>query len=87
MPRAKSKPTAPHDWAHELQSLLIEKEVTPSGDGWLTSIEFAAKIKKGRGNGLKILRQGLETGLLERFVGTQKGATRTYRKIWYRKKK
>lgn len=87
MARPKLKLTAPDDWAHELQSLLIEKEVTPSGEGWLTSIEFAAKIKKGRGNGLKILRQGLKTGLLERFVGSQKGATRTYSKVWYRPKK
>ena len=87
MPRPKSKLTAPNDWAHELQSLLIGKEVTPSGEGWLTSIEFAEKIKKNRGNGLKILRQALKTGLIERFVGSQKGATRTYQKIWYRPKK
>jgi len=87
MPRARSKPTAPDDWAHELQSLLIGKEVKPSGEGWLTSIEFAEKIKKNRGNGLKILRQGLKTGLLERFIGSQKGATRTYPKVWYRPKK
>jgi hypothetical protein len=86
MPRPKSKPTAPDDWAHELQSLLIRKENRPPGEGWLSSLEFAQKLKMSRSQAFKILHQGLKEDLLEKFKGTQNNHGRSFHNVWYRKK-
>jgi ribosomal protein S25 len=87
MPRARSKPTAPDDWAHELQSLLVRKENRPPGEGWLSSSELSSKLKISCGQARKILRQGLEEGVLEKFEGTKNQGKRSYHYVWYRKKK
>jgi predicted transcriptional regulator len=87
MQRAKSKPTAADDWAHELQTLLVQKEIRPPGSGWLCSSEVSAKLKISRCQARKSLRRGLELGVLEKFEGTKNQGARCYHYVWYRKKK
>jgi predicted transcriptional regulator len=87
MQRAKSKPTAADDWAHELQALLVKKEIRPPGEGWLCSAEVSAKLKISRCQARKSLRRGLEEGVLEKFEGTKNHGARSYHYVWYRKKK
>jgi len=87
MQRAKSKPTAADDWAHELRALLVQKEIRPPGEGWLSSLEFAQKLKMSRSQAFKILHKGLKEDLLEKFQGTQNNNGRPFHNVWYRKKK
>lgn len=87
MQPAKSKPTAAEDWAHELQALLVQKEIRPPGEGWLSSSELALKLKISGAQARRILRRGLEEGVLEKFEGTKKKGARSYHYVWYRKKK
>jgi len=50
-------------------------------------LEFAQKLKMSRSQAFKILRQGIEEGLLEKFNGTQNNNGRPFHNVWYRKKK
>ena len=87
MARPKSKFTAPDDWAHELQSLLVRKENRPPGEGWLSSLEFSRKLKISRSQAFKILHQGMKENVLEKFEGTQNNNGRPFHNVWYRMKK
>ena len=86
MQRVKSKLTAPDDWANDLRALLVQKEIRPPGDGWLNSMELAEKLKLSQNQARRILRDGFQAGLLEKFKGTKNDGRRAYCKVWYRKK-
>jgi predicted transcriptional regulator len=49
-------------------------------------MELAEKLKLSQNQARRILRDGFQAGLLEKFKGTKNEGGRAYCKVWYRKK-
>ena len=83
MPRAKSKPTA-HNWAVELRSVLLAKTREPKGEGWMTTKEFASALAISVNTARRYLRNGLASGVLEKFSGTAIFKNQIKTQTWHR---
>jgi len=83
MPRQKSKATAPN-WAVELRSVLSAKGREPKGEGWMTTAEFCKSLDISLGTALRYLRGGVQSGHLERFIGSSISPAGIRIQTWHR---
>ena len=70
-------------WAEGFEAYVCRPK-TPQGAGWLTFTEVRDKYKMGDDKTHKLLKELIEKGIMEKFVGLQKKANRACRQVWYR---
>lgn len=83
MPRKASNGTD-DKWVRLLKEALHKNERRPVGDGWVTAIELAAKLKICRDRAYLLLREMLTKKKVERFIGAVKLEKKMTRRVWYR---
>lgn len=74
----------PDPWAELFRAALALKVTEPTGGGWMTAKEFCKRSGCGEGKGGVALRQGMLSGKLEKFVGSQIANGKSRTQIWYR---
>ena len=79
----KSKPTTPN-WAVELRSVLSAKGREPKGEGWMTTADFCKSLDISLSTALRYLRNGVQAGHLERYIGTATSPAGIRIQTWYR---
>lgn len=75
-------------WPEALEKEYTNKGNMPSGEGWMTFIEFQESVEGGIVKARRILRRAVIDGEVEVFTGSEKSAATGYlcRQVWYRPK-
>lgn len=83
MPRKESRSTD-DKWVGLLKEALHKNERRPLGDGWVTVVELAAKLKVGTDRAYSLVSEMVAKKKVERFVGAVKLEKKMARRVWYR---
>ena len=83
MPPKASKSTEDRAWAEGFEAYICRPK-TPQGAGWLTFVEVRDKYEMGDDKTHNLLKELVDKGIMEKFVGLQKKANKAYRQVWYR---
>jgi hypothetical protein len=62
-----------NDLLATLQAALRGDDVLPSGEGWKSAAEFAAEWGKSGEQTRRLIRAGMDKGILEKFDGKKGG--------------
>ena len=69
-----------------LTELDVNRDNTPSGDGWATMKVILAKSPYGAVKTRKLINDVITDGSYECHIGTELGNRGVCRQVWYRKK-
>ena len=83
---ASSKRTD-RNWVKTLGAIQEERGITPSGEGWKKFDELHEMLGCGMQKAYKIVNEGVKTGQIEVFQGSEANTYgRIVRRIWYKVK-
>lgn len=71
-------------WVGLLKEALHKNERRPVGDGWVTVVELAAKLKVGTDRAYSLVHEMVAKKKVEKFVGSVKLDKKMTRRVWYR---
>jgi hypothetical protein len=71
-------------WTRLLAEAVLRAERLPVGDGWMTVAEISTRHKLSMDRTYTVVRDGLESGKLEKFQGSVRDGSRLRKRVWYR---
>lgn len=88
MASSTHRPTssATNSWASALRETLADREVKPTGSGWITMEDLRADLKLSRPGVYQFVADLKKSGRVDEFRGLLLVNNKLTRQIWYRMK-
>lgn len=80
----KASSSTEDKWVTLLKEALQKNERRPVGDGWVTVVELAARLKVGTDRAYALVHEMVQKKRIEKFVGAVKLDKKLTRRVWYR---